>query len=79
MTTKQIDKLLNSLSTSTETNSKLADVSNKALDIALMTREEKERLFHVCRQIYEALNDKTEKDVIEQVWYEGLRDVLLKK
>ena len=79
MTPEQLDKLLDSLSVSTSTNHQLAEANNKALDIALMTREEKERLFRVCCQIYEALHDKEDKDFIEEAWYEGLKNVLLRK
>ena len=75
----QINKIIISNNLLAETNKGLAEAHYKALELAMNAIEEKEQLKRVCREIYEALDDKSKKNLIEEIWHGELYNILIKE
>jgi hypothetical protein len=75
----QIGKIITNNNLLAKTNNKLAEANYKALELVTNALDEKEELLSVCREIYEGLEDKNQKNLVEQIWHSGLHNILNKK
>jgi hypothetical protein len=79
MDKETLTQLLKSNDVLVETNSRLVNINETTVNIIKSTIEEKEQLLSVCREIYEGLDDKSQKNLVEQIWHSGLHNILNKK
>lgn len=79
MEKETLNQLLKSNDVLVETNSRLVNINETTVNIIKATMEEKEQLLNVCKEIYEALDDKGKKNLIEDIWHKELYKILSKK
>lgn len=79
MEKETLNQLLKSNDVLVETNSRLVGINETTVHIIKTTMDEKEQLLDVCREIYEALDDKGKKNLLEEIWHKELHKILSKK
>lgn len=79
MKPEQLQQLLDNSTTLAKSNMSLVKANHKAVQLLKESINKNEALNKVAIQIYQALNSKKQKSVLELAWHNALQEIFNKK